>query len=416
MTLLPALTRRDVLRAGAGATLIIANGRAIATVGEEIVPFTYRASDAALVDLKRRLGATRWPDRETGKGWDQGPPLDRMRMLVDYWRGSYDWRKAEAELAQWPQFKTVIDGLGIAFIHVRSRHARARPLILTHGWPSTVLLFRDVIAPLTNPTAHGGSEADAFDVIIPSLPGFGFSDNPRTPGWNAERIAKAWGTLMQRLGYLRWFGQGGDWGAYVTTAMGQQRPPGLAAIHLNFAQTIPDVVPSDLLPDQLHAVTVLKRFKEKRAGYAMLQGTEPQLAGYLLSDSPMAQAAWLYDIFNTGTGNTGNPEALISLDKLLDEITLFWLTDSAASSARLYLEEAALLGDRHNPGAVQLPVAVSTFPGDLPAAKSWAPLVYPHLFYWHDAGRGGHFAPLEVPDVFVDELRRAFRAFDETRL
>ena len=218
---------------------------------------------------------------------------------------------------------------------------------------------------------------------------------------------------MQRLGYSRWFAQGGDWGAYVTTAMAQQHLPGLAAIHLNFAQTIPNIIPSDLLPDQQNAVAAQKQLKEKAWGYGILQGTKPQLAGYLLSDSPMAQAAWLYDIFNTATGNTGNPDGILSRDKMLDEITLFWLSDSAASSARLYLEQAAILGQRNNPGRVDLPVAVSVFPHDLPPAKSWAPLVYPKLFYWHDVDRGGHFAQIEVPNLFVDELRRAFRRFDE---
>jgi pimeloyl-ACP methyl ester carboxylesterase len=217
---------------------------------------------------------------------------------------------------------------------------------------------------------------------------------------------------MQRLGYRRWFAQGGDWGAFVTTAMAQQRATGLAAIHLNFAQTIPDVIPAKLLPDQQKAVAAMKLFKEKAFGYGMLQATKPQLSGYLLSDSPMAQAAWLYDIFNAGTGNSGNPEAFLSRDKMLDEITLFWLTDSAASSARFYLEQAAILGKHNNPGRVDVPVGITVFPHDLPPARSWAANVYPKLYYWHAVDRGGHFAQLEVPDLFADELRRAFRAID----
>jgi pimeloyl-ACP methyl ester carboxylesterase len=332
-----------------------------------------------------------------------------MQALVEAWRGQYDWRKAEASLNRWPQFKTKIDGLGIHFVHVRSKEPNATPIILTHGWPSSVLLFRDVVAPLTDPTAFGGTSADAFDVVIPSLPGFGFSDKPKEPGWNAQRTARAWAVLMKRLGYDRYVAQGGDFGAYVTTALAQQRPAELAAIHLNFAQTIPDQIPEKLEPDQKQAVEAMKAYKEKAFGYGILQGTKPQLAGYLLSDSPMAQAAWIYDIFNVGTGSTGDPEASISRDKMLDEITLYWLTDSAASSARFYAEQAAILGQRNNPGAVQLPVAVSVFPHDMPAARSWAQDVYPKLFYWNEPSRGGHFVQLEAPEIFVDELRRAFR-------
>jgi epoxide hydrolase len=376
---------------------------------ETLAPFRFEATDEALADLKRRLEATRWPDAETSPGWAQGIPLAKMQALVEAWRGQYDWRKAEASLNRWPQFKTKIDGLGIHFVHVRSKEPNATPIILTHGWPSSVLLFRDVVAPLTDPTAFGGTSADAFDVVIPSLPGFGFSDKPKEPGWNAQRTARAWAVLMKRLGYDRYVAQGGDFGAYVTTALAQQRPAGLAAIHLNFAQTIPDQIPEKLEPDQKQAVEAMKAYKEKAFGYGILQGTKPQLAGYLLSDSPMAQAAWIYDIFNVGTGSTGDPEASISRDKMLDEITLYWLTDSAASSARFYAEQAAILGQRNNPGAVQLPVAVSVFPHDMPAARSWAQDVYPKLFYWNEPSRGGHFVQLEAPEIFVDELRRAFR-------
>jgi pimeloyl-ACP methyl ester carboxylesterase len=379
-----------------------------------VAPFRYRAPQSALDDLRYRLSHTRWPEQETGNGWDQGPPLAGARALVDYWREQYDWRATEARLAGWPQFKTEIDGLGVHFIHVRSRHRRAVPIILTHGWPSTILLFQKVIAPLVNPVAHGGSADDAFDVVIPSLPGFAFSDKPTARGWNAARTATAWGKLMQRLGYARYVAQGGDWGAFVTTAMAQQRPPGLQAIHLNFAQTIPDVIPSKLLPDQQRAVDALNKLKTKNSGYAILQATRPQLAGYFLADSPAAQAAWIYDIFNSATGETGNPEALISRDNMLDEITLFWLTNSSASSARFYLEQAEALGTHNNPGRVDLPVGVTVFPNDaIPAARSWAPLVYPKLFYWNEVSRGGHFPQLEVPELFIPELRACFGKFRE---
>src|ERR1051325_7715188 len=247
--------RRDFLVGGAASVLAMGSlsVRAKANGNETVTRFSFRASDAALKELTHRLDQTRWPERETATGWEQGPPLATMRTIVDYWRSGYDWRKCEAELSQWPQFKTRLDGLDVHFIHVRSAHQNALPLILTHGWPSTILLFRHVIRPLTEPTAHGGTEADAFDVVIPSLPGFAFSGKPAERGWNAERIARAWGMLMQRLGYGRFVAQGGDWGAFVTTAMAQQHVPGLAAIHLNFAQTIPDRIPSQLKSDQKRA-------------------------------------------------------------------------------------------------------------------------------------------------------------------
>jgi pimeloyl-ACP methyl ester carboxylesterase len=405
-------SRREFLMASAAAALAFSAGRAWSqhALGDAITPFTFRAADAALADLKRRLDQTRWPERETGAAWEQGPPGVALQAFVEYWRNRYDWRKCENEIARWSQFMTQLDGLGIHFIHVRSRHKNALPIILTHGWPSTILLFRHVIGPLTDPTAHGGSAADAFDVVVPSLPGFAFSDKPAERGWNAERIARVWSTLMQRLGYRRYVAQGGDWGAFVTTAMAQQQAPGLAAIHLNFAQTIPDVIPSELLPDQKRAVDALMAYREKGSAYARLQVTRPQLIGYALADSPVAQAAWIYDIFNAGTGATGRPEDVLSRDDMLDEITLYWLTDTAASSARLYLEQAQLLGKRNNPGRIELPAAVSVFPHDLPPAHSWAPQVYPKLFYWHELARGGHFAALEVPELFTEELRRCFRS------
>jgi pimeloyl-ACP methyl ester carboxylesterase len=404
-------TRRQVLAGAAAAMVIPPWIFGSKNPDDSIVPFQYRATDAALEDLQRRLDQTRWPERETSSGWDQGVPLAALRTLVDYWRSSYNWHRCEADLARWPQFKTQIDGLDIHFIHVKSRHQNALPIILTHGWPSTILLFSEVIGPLTDPTSHGGTAADAFDVVVPSLPGFGFSGKPAERGWNAERTARAWAVLMQRLAYVRYVAQGGDWGAFVTTAMAQQHSPGLAAIHLNFAQTIPDVIPAKLLPDQKLAVTALNAFKEKGAAYFQLQSTRPQTIGYALADSPVGQAAWMYDIFNSGTGNTGNPDAVISRDRMLDEITLFWLTDTAASSARLYLEQVALMGQHNNPGRVDLPVGVSIFPHDLPPARSWASLVYPKLFYWHELDRGGHFAQFEVPELFTEELRRCFRKF-----
>jgi pimeloyl-ACP methyl ester carboxylesterase len=410
------MSRRELLAAGAMSVLTPSLSSAWSSAwaqsvpDDAIVPYNFRAPDAVLADLKRRLEQTRWPEGETGTGWEQGPPLAALRGLVDYWRGGYDWRKCEVELNRWPHFRTRLDGLGIHFIHVRSRHQDALPILLTHGWPSTILLFRHVIGALTDPTAHGGTAADAFNVVVPSLPGFAFSDKPGERGWNAERTARAWGVLMQRLGYRRYVAQGGDWGASVTTAMGQQRAPGLAAIHLNFAQTMPDELPTELLPDQERVVNATKAWREKGGAYFRLQATRPQLAGYLLADSPVAQAAWIYDIFNAGTGNAGNPDAVLSRDDMLDEITLYWLTNSAASSARFYLEQHEAMGGRNNPGRVDLPVGVSVFPHDLPAARSWAQEVYPKLFYWNELDRGGHFASLEVPELFTEELRRCFHS------
>jgi epoxide hydrolase len=406
-------TRRELLQGTAGAVAFAATIPGTRAGDDTLGRFTYHAADEALLDLKLRLEQTRWPEKETGAGWEQGPPLVKLQDLVAYWRTQYDWRRCEAELNQWPQFKMTIEDLGIHFIHVRSRHSNALPMILTHGWPSTILLFRDVIGPLTDPVAHGGTADEAFDVVIPSLPGFGFSDKPVVRGWNAERTARAWARLMQRLGYTRYVAQGGDWGAFVTTAMAQQRPAGLVAIHLNFAQTMPDNVPANLLPDQKRVVEAVKAWLDEGSAYLRLHSTRPQLAGYLLADSPVAQAAWIYDIFNAGTGYTGNPERMISRDAMLDEITLYWLTNSAASSARFYLEQHQLLKGR-NPRRVDLPVGVSVFPHDLPAARSWAPLVYPQLFYWNELDRGGHFASLEVPQLFSEELRRCFRVLRST--
>jgi pimeloyl-ACP methyl ester carboxylesterase len=375
---------------------------------KEIVPFTYHAPQNALDDLKQRLAQTRWPERETTNDWSEGVPLEKLRALIDYWRTGYNWRRCEEALNRFPQFRTEIDHLSIHFIHVRSKHPNALPIILTHGWPSTILLFRDVIEPLTDPTAHGGNAEDAFDVVVPSLPGFGLSGKPAQRGWNAERTARAWAALMQRLGYKRYVAQGGDWGAFVTTAMAQQHPPGLVAVHLNFPLVVPDRIPEKLTPDQQRAVEILNRFRNEGSGYLVMQSTRPQTIGYALMDSPAGQAAWIYDIFNAGTGERGNPDEALTRDKMLDEITLYWLTGTAASSARFYFEQRALLGRPNNAGRVDLPVGVSRFPNDLPAPRSWANDIYPNLFYWNELDSGGHFASLEKPELFTQELRKCF--------
>ena len=376
---------------------------------QKIIPFAYHAPQSALDDLKQCLAQTRWPEGQTTNDWSQGVPMEKLRGLVDYWRTDYDWRRCEEALNRFPQFHAKIDGLNIHFIHVRSKHPDALPIVLTHGWPSTILLSRYVIGPLTDPTAYGGKAEDAFDVVVPSLPGFGFSEKPAERGWNSQRTARAWTILMQRLGYKRYVAQGGDWGAFVTTAMAQQRPSGLVAIHLNFPLVVPDRIPEKLTPDQQRAVEILNRFRNEGSGYLAIQSTRPQTIGYALMDSPAGQAAWIYDIFNAGTGEHGNPEEALTRDQMLDEITLYWLTRTAASSARFYFEQRALLGRPNNAGRVDLPVGVSLFPNDLPAPRSWAKDMYPNLFYWNELDSGGHFASLEEPEVFTEELRKCFR-------
>jgi len=395
-------TRREFIQIGFAASVATVLFRVNPVFGQtddKITPFTYQAPQSALGDLKKRLTDTRWPEREPVNDWSQGVPLAKQRAFIDYWRDRYDWRRAESALNRFPQYRTTIDGLGFHFIHVQSKHPNALPIILTHGWPSTIQLFRDVVGPLADPTAHGGRVEDAFHVVAPSLPGFAFSDKPTERGWNAVRTGKAWAVLMDRLGYKRYVAQGGDWGAFVTTAMAQQHLPGLAAIHLNFPQVIPDVIPKTLTPEEQRAVEILTRFREEGSGYSAIQGTRPQTIGYALLDSPAGFAAWLYDIYR------GAAQTTVNDDTILDEITLYWLTGTAASSARFYLEQRMLLGKRNNPGRVDLPVGASVFPRDLPAPRSWAAQVYPKLIYWNELDRGGHFASLEEPMLFTQELR-----------
>ena len=373
-------------------------------------PFQFHAPQAALEDLRSRLAQTRWPERETVSAWTQGVPEARLRSWIDYWRSSYDWRRCETSLNQFSQYRADIGTLGLHFLHVRSAHAGALPLIITHGWPSSVLDFLKVIGPLTDPPAFGGSAADAFDVVIPSLPGFAFSDKPAEPGWNAEHIARSWATLMAGLGYHHYVAQGGDWGAFVTTAMAQQRAPGLAAIHLNFPQVIPDRIPTDLSAEERRAVDAMARFQSDASGYFTMQSTRPQTIGYALADSPAGWAAWLFDIFRAATDNNGDPEEALTRDEMLDQISLYWLTNTAASSARLYFEQRAL-GPKNNAGVVELPVGCSIFPREVyRAPRSWAERMFPNLFYWNELERGGHFAALEQPTLFVQEMRNCFRS------
>ena len=342
-------------------------------------------------------------------GWSQGVPLAKARALVEYWSSRYDWRRAEDALNAWPQFRTEIDGLGVHFIHVRSKHGSALPLVLTHGWPGSVFEFLQVISALVDPTSNGGQAEDAFHVVIPSLPGFGFSDKPTESGWRLPRIANAWAQLMKRLGYSRYVAQGGDWGAGVSSWMAKQQPPGLLAIHLNLPILFPPPPPppGGYTAEEQAALTQLQRYSTDVSGYASIQGTRPQTLGYGLADSPVGQAMWIYEKFQGWTDNKGDPEEAISVDHMLDDITFYWLTNTAASSARLYYES---FGKDFSRMPLELPVAVSIFKGDMfTPPKVWGERTYSKLFYWNDVPKGGHFAALEQPELFVTELRKAFR-------
>jgi pimeloyl-ACP methyl ester carboxylesterase len=372
-----------------------------------VTPFRAEVPQALLDDLKRRLGLTRWPEQETVADWSQGVPLARMQDVAKYWQHSYDWRRAEAKLNAFPQFRTEIDGLGIHFLHVRSRHENALPLILTHGWPGSVFEFVKAIGPLVDPVAHGGKAEDAFHVMVPSLPGFGFSDKPREKGWNVVRIAKAWGVLMARLGYTRWVAQGGDWGAGVTTALGHVKPAGLAGIHLNWQFVFPEKIPAmGLSPEEQGAVEAVGRFASDGYGYFNEQATRPQTMGEVLSSTPVGQAAWIYEKFQAWTDHPGDVEQLLGRDEILDDISLYWLTNTAGSSARIYWENSPA---SFHGGRLDLPVAVTVFPKEIfRAPRSWAEESYPQLIYWNEVARGGHFAAFEQPALFAQELRAGF--------
>jgi len=411
------VTRRGMLLAAGAAALAAPAGATRADAATpaarpgEIVPFQVHVPRGDIDDLNARLASARLPDQATSAGWVQGAPLARVRDLVDYWRRDYDWRRLEHRLNSLPQFRTTIDGLAFYFIHVRSPHPGALPIILTHGWPGSVLEFLDVIGPLTEPVAHGGNAADAFDVVIPALPGFGFSDKPTEPGWRLPRIAAAWNTLMgTRLGYSRYVAQGGDWGAGVTTWMGVQRPAGLAAIHLNLPVLFgPPPLDGPPTPAEQAALAQLTTFNTDGSAYALLQGTRPRTIGYGLADSPTGQAAWIYEKLGAWSDSDLDPDQLFGRDRILDNISLYWFTDTAASSARLYAESFTT---DFRTLKVDVPVGVSVFPRETyRAPKIWAERTYSHLFYWNDQiPRGGHFAAFEQPNLFVTELRNCFRS------
>jgi len=372
----------------------------------EIRPFHLAISDEQLDDLNRRVDAARWPDKETVGDWSQGTPLAALRQLVDYWRNGYDWRACEARLNGFGQFMTEIDGLDIHFLHVRSPHEGAMPLILTHGWPGSVIEFMEVIAPLADPVAHGGRAEDAFHVVVPSLPGYGFSAKPTQTGWNIDRIAAAWPKLMRRIGYDRWVAQGGDWGAIVTNRIGSDAPEGCAGIHVNLALSGPtEEARENPTAEDLAAFERMKYYEDWDSGYSKQQSTRPQSVGYGLVDSPVGLAGWIYEKMWSWTDNQGKPEDALSRDTMLDNIMLYWLTASGASSARLYWESFGRLV----PSDILLPSGISNFPKEITVSpRNWVEQRMKNLVYWNTLDKGGHFAAWEQPEVFVDELRKCF--------
>lgn len=387
-----------------------------------ICPFHIHVPQAQLDDLRRRIAATRLPDRETVEDISQGVPLRTMQSLLAYWGKGYDWRKVEATLNALPEFVTTIDGVDIQFIHIRSREPHAMPLILTHGWPGSPLEFIRAIGPLTDPVAFGGRAEDAFDVVIPAIPGYGFSGKPTEPGWNPDRVARAWDVLMKRLGYTQYVSQGGDHGSVISDALARQAPRGLLGIHLNMPATIPSALvdgissgkpaPPGLSGDERRAYTQLSTFFGRNAAYGAMMVTRPQTLGYALADSPAGLAAWMFEKIAAWTDSDGDPERVLGRDGVLDDITLYWVTNTAASSARFYWENNNnnFSAEAQRTATIKVPVAVTVFPGEIyRAPESWTRQAYPSLYYFHRASRGGHFAAWEQPQLFAEELRAAFR-------
>ncbi|MEI2301904.1 epoxide hydrolase family protein [Ensifer sp. MJa1] len=425
----PRFTRRSFLLSGAAigaaAVMLPASGAEADTFtapneSDSIRPFKVDVPETALEDLRRRLAATRWPDSATVDDRSQGVEQQKLQELVAYWQSDYDWRRAERRLNAYPQFLTNIDGLDIHFIHVRSRHAAALPLIMTHGWPGSIFELLDVINPLTEPTAHGGKAEDAFHLVIPSIPGFGFSQKPASTGWDAQRIAMTWHTLMKRLGYDHYVSQGGDWGAIISDALARQAPKGLLGIHVNRIErgtTLPTDAaqalksggpsPDTMSTDEKKIFEEARDFLNNGFGYAAILSTRPETIGYGLSDSPVGLAAWLYDKIADWVFTRGEPEKSLNKDEILDNITLYWLTNTGPSSGRIYWENLKA-GAKLSPARV--PVAVTVFPGEVyRPPKKWLSKAYPQLVYYHLASKGGHFAAWEEPEVFTEEIRAGFR-------
>jgi len=374
---------------------------------DAITPFRIAASDEQLADLKRRLAATRWPDPAPVDDWSQGIPLAYVQEVCAYWERDYDWRAREARINSLPQFTTAIDGCEIHFVHVRSKHENAVPLVITHGWPGSIVEFLEVIGPLTDPTAHGGDAADAFHVVCPSLPGYGFSGKPRETGWGVDRIADAWGVLMRRLGYERYVAQGGDWGSMVTTAIGIRDPEHCRGIHLNMpiAPPDPDTL-GDMTAAEQAALAAFEAYEKWDSGYSKQQSTRPQTLGYGLVDSPAGQAAWILEKFWSWTNRDGHPEDSYSRDQLLDNVMMYWLPATGASSGRLYWESFRNIS--FDP--LEVPVGCSIFPKEIfRTSKRWAEKRFGELLYWNELDRGGHFAAFEQPELYVQEIRACFR-------
>jgi pimeloyl-ACP methyl ester carboxylesterase len=385
----------------------------------EIRPFHIDIPQEELAELRRRIAAARWPSKELVQDRSQGVQLSTLRELARYWETDYDWRKAESKLNALPQFKTEIDGVDIHFIHVKSRHEHALPLIMTHGWPGSVIELLDVVGPLTDPTAHGGRADDAFDLVLPSVPGYGFSGEPMEIGWNPGRVALAWAELMHRLGYTHYVAQGGDVGAVVTDTMGRQAPEGLVGIHTNLLVTglAGGDHPADS-EEERAAIDALATFRATGFGYFLEQATRPQTIGYALLDSPVALAAWMLDHDTDSCEKisraflVGEPSGNLTRDRIVDNITLYWLTGTGASAARSYWESgrAQALAAGQAPPDVSLPVGFTTFPGEVfRAPRSWVEQSYPNLTYFNKVDKGGHFAAWEEPQLFTEEVRAAFR-------
>lgn len=375
-----------------------------------VTDFSVAVSDEAIGDLRERLLRTRWADPETVDDWSQGVPLAYQRELCEYWANQYDMRRVEARLNQFPQLRVELDGLGIHCIHARSDHEDATPVIMTHGWPGSVVEFLHVIEPLRNPTAHGGEAADAFHVVCPSLPGYGFSDKPTETGVGLDRIARTWDALMGALGYDSYVAQGGDWGALVTNTLGALRPDGLRGIHLNNVLAAPDAIAEfdDLTEFERETIALFGTFADE-GGYAAIQSTRPQTVGYALQDSPVGQCAWIVEKFRSFTDNDGHPESAVSRDELLDNVMMYWLPGTGASAGRLYWESWDMVLGQFD--EVPVPSACSVFPAEVfRFSERWTRTRYTDLRYYGTVDRGGHFAAFEEPDLFVQEVRNGFRA------
>lgn len=374
---------------------------------EKIEPFKISISDAELEDLKRRLQATRWPDKETPSDWTQGIPLSYMQEICAYWADQYDWRRCETMLNGFDQFRTPIDGVGIHFLHIKSPHPKAIPMVMTHGWPGSVIEFHKVIGPLTDPVAHGGDAADAFDIVCPTLPGYGFSNKPTSPGWGVEKIGGAWAQLMARLGYDKYVAQGGDWGAMVTNCIGALDPDHCLGIHMNMPIAPPDPeTMNDLTEREQSAIAGMQHYQDWDSGYSKQQSTRPQTVGYGLVDSPVGQAAWIIEKFWSWMDCDGHPENILTRDELLDNVMMYWLPGTGASSARLYWESFNKRPDLQ----VKVPVGCSIFPKEIfRTSRRWADKVFPNIIHFNELDKGGHFAAFEQPETFVNEVRICFR-------